>query len=73
MTPGIEAIYRSESRRVLATLIRLPGDFDQAQEAPHEPAPWRASLLASGRAAAPKSLGALRSGPKKPGSAAQRP
>ncbi|MCQ4259967.1 RNA polymerase sigma factor [Stutzerimonas stutzeri] len=29
----IEAIYRSESRRVLATLIRLLGDFDRAEEA----------------------------------------
>jgi RNA polymerase sigma-70 factor (ECF subfamily) len=30
LTPQIEAIYRSESRRVLATLIRLLGDFDLA-------------------------------------------
>lgn len=29
----IEAIYQSESRRVLATLIRLLGDFDRAEEA----------------------------------------
>lgn len=29
----IEAIYRAESRRVLATLIRLLGDFDRAEEA----------------------------------------
>jgi RNA polymerase sigma-70 factor (ECF subfamily) len=29
----IDAIYRSESRRVLATLIRLLGDFDLAEEA----------------------------------------
>ena len=29
----IEAIYRNESRRVLATLIRLLGDFDLAEEA----------------------------------------
>ncbi|TKJ60047.1 RNA polymerase subunit sigma-24 [Pseudomonas sp. CFBP13506] len=36
MTPQIEAIYRSESRRVLATLIRLLGDFDLAEEALHE-------------------------------------
>lgn len=28
-----DAIYRSESRRVLATLIRLLGDFDLAEEA----------------------------------------
>ncbi|MCS3510294.1 RNA polymerase sigma factor [Pseudomonas grimontii] len=36
MTLPIEAIYRSESRRVLATLIRLLGDFDLAEEALHE-------------------------------------
>ncbi|MCF5232730.1 MULTISPECIES: RNA polymerase sigma factor [unclassified Pseudomonas] len=36
MTPQVEAIYRSESRRVLATLIRLLGDFDMAEEALHE-------------------------------------
>ena len=36
MTPQVEAIYRSESRRVLATLIRLLGDFDLAEEALHE-------------------------------------
>lgn len=29
----IEALYRDESRRVLATLIRLLGDFDLAEEA----------------------------------------
>jgi RNA polymerase sigma-70 factor (ECF subfamily) len=29
----IEDIYRSQSRRVLATLIRLLGDFDRAEEA----------------------------------------
>jgi RNA polymerase sigma-70 factor (ECF subfamily) len=32
----LEAIYRSESRRVLATLIRLLGDFDMAEEALHD-------------------------------------
>jgi RNA polymerase sigma-70 factor (ECF subfamily) len=32
----IGAIYRSESRRVLATLIRLLGDFDRAEEALHD-------------------------------------
>ncbi|MCA9755827.1 MAG: RNA polymerase sigma factor [Candidatus Eisenbacteria bacterium] len=32
----VEAIYRSESRRVLATLIRLFGDFDLAEESLHE-------------------------------------
>jgi RNA polymerase sigma-70 factor (ECF subfamily) len=30
---AIESIYRTESRRVLATLIRLLGDFDLAEEA----------------------------------------
>jgi RNA polymerase sigma-70 factor, ECF subfamily len=30
---SIESVYRSESRRVLATLIRLLGDFDRAEEA----------------------------------------
>ena len=30
---AIERIYRAESRRVLATLIRLLGDFDRAEEA----------------------------------------
>ncbi len=29
----IEAVYRAESRRVLATLIRLLGDFGLAEEA----------------------------------------
>ena len=29
----LESVYRSESRRVLATLIRLLGDFDLAEEA----------------------------------------
>ena len=32
----IETIYRSDSRRVLATLIRLLGDFELAEEALHE-------------------------------------
>ncbi len=32
----LDAIYRCESRRVLATLIRLLGDFDLAEEALHE-------------------------------------
>jgi len=32
----IDDIYRSESRRALATLIRLLGDFDLAEEALHE-------------------------------------
>lgn len=32
----VEAIYRAESRRVLATLIRLLGGFEAAEEALHE-------------------------------------
>ena len=56
-------MYRSESRRVLATLIRLVGDFDQAEEALHDafaaaveqwprtgvPANPRAWLITTGR------------------------
>ncbi|MBW8769666.1 MAG: RNA polymerase subunit sigma-24 [Gemmatimonadetes bacterium] len=33
---AVERVYRSESRRVLATLIRLLGDFDRAEEALHD-------------------------------------
>ncbi|MEO7425675.1 MAG: RNA polymerase sigma factor [Fibrobacteria bacterium] len=32
----VEDVYRLESRRILATLIRLLGDFDLAEEALHE-------------------------------------
>jgi len=32
----VEELYRAESRRVLATLIRLLGDFDLAEEALHD-------------------------------------
>jgi len=39
---AIDALYRAESRQVLATLIRLLGDFDRAEEAP-------ASRWAAGR------------------------
>ena len=59
----LNAIYSSESRRVLATLIRLLGDFEQAEEALHEavvaameqwphdgiPANPRAWLISAGR------------------------
>src|SRR5256886_6537105 len=37
-----DAIYRTESRRVFATLIRLLGDFDAAEEAMHDA--FRAAL-----------------------------
>jgi RNA polymerase sigma-70 factor, ECF subfamily len=33
---AVDAVYRSDSRRVLATLIRLLGDFDLAEEALQE-------------------------------------
>ncbi|MCP1727649.1 RNA polymerase sigma-70 factor (ECF subfamily) [Natronospira proteinivora] len=36
ITAQLEAIYRTESRRVLATLIRLLGDFERAEEALQE-------------------------------------
>ncbi len=36
MCPSVEHLYRAESRRVLATLIRLLGDFDLAEEALHD-------------------------------------
>jgi RNA polymerase sigma-70 factor, ECF subfamily len=38
----VEALYRAESRRVLATLIRLLGDFELAEEALHDA--FRAAL-----------------------------
>lgn len=33
---AVETVYRAESRRVLATLIRLLGDFERAEEALHD-------------------------------------
>ncbi len=59
----VDAVYRSDSRRVLATLIRLLGDFDLAEEALHDaftaaverwprdgvPANPRAWLVSAGR------------------------
>src|SRR5688500_18071949 len=36
MHATVDALYRSESRRVLATLIRLLGAFDLAEEALHD-------------------------------------
>ncbi len=60
---AVDAVYRSESRRVLATLIRVLGGFDLAEEALHEafaaaveqwpregtPANPRAWLVSTGR------------------------
>src|SRR3989442_5516236 len=59
----VDAVYRSDSRRVLATLIRLLGDFELAEEALHDafaaaverwprdglPANPRAWLVSAGR------------------------
>jgi RNA polymerase sigma-70 factor (ECF subfamily) len=59
----VDAVYRSDSRRVFATLVRLLGDFDLAEEALHEafasaveqwprdgvPANPRAWLVSAGR------------------------
>src|SRR3954463_15964837 len=39
---GIDSIYRKESRRIFATLVRLLGDFDLAAEALHDA--FRAAL-----------------------------
>ena len=33
---AVDVVYRSESRRVFATLIRILGDFDLAEEALHD-------------------------------------
>src|SRR3954469_8159700 len=38
----VNAVYQAESRRVLATLIRVLGDFDAAEEALHDA--FRAAL-----------------------------
>src|SRR6059058_3424984 len=38
----VDAIYRDESRAVFATLVRLLGDFDRAEEALHDA--FRAAL-----------------------------
>lgn len=32
----LDALYRTDSRRILATLIRLLGDFDLAEDALHD-------------------------------------
>jgi RNA polymerase sigma-70 factor (ECF subfamily) len=39
---SIDAVYRTESRRVFATLVRMLGDFDLAEEALHDA--FRAAL-----------------------------
>jgi RNA polymerase sigma-70 factor (ECF subfamily) len=49
---AVNAVYESESRRVLATLIRLLGDFDSAEEALHDA--FRAALEQWPRDGVPK-------------------
>jgi RNA polymerase sigma-70 factor (ECF subfamily) len=39
---AVDAVYRSESRRIFATLVRVLGDFDVAEEALHDA--FRAAL-----------------------------
>jgi RNA polymerase sigma-70 factor (ECF subfamily) len=48
----VNAVYTSDSRRVLATLIRLLGDFDAAEEALHDA--FRAALEQWPREGVPK-------------------
>jgi len=50
---AVDALYRTESRHVLATLIRLLGDFDLAEEALHEA--FRAALEQWGEQGVPAS------------------
>ena len=52
MRADIDRIYREESRRVLATLIRLLGDFDVAEEALHDA--FTAALEAWSRSGVPR-------------------
>jgi RNA polymerase sigma-70 factor, ECF subfamily len=42
VSESVDAVYRSESRRILATLIRLLGDFELAEDALHDA--FRAAL-----------------------------
>src|SRR5258706_5898741 len=42
MRETVDGVYRAESRRVFATVVRLLGDFDLAEEALHEA--FRAAL-----------------------------
>jgi RNA polymerase sigma-70 factor (ECF subfamily) len=69
----VDAVYRSDSRRIFATLVRLLGDFDIAEEALHDafksaleqwprdgvPANPRAWLVSTGRF---KAIDAIRRG-----------
>src|SRR5260370_35430256 len=84
MRETVDEVYRSQSRRVLATLIRLLGDFDLAEEALQDaftaalaqwpvagvPANPRAWLVAAGRF---KALDGLRRGAPLDASQAEPP
>jgi RNA polymerase sigma-70 factor (ECF subfamily) len=52
VTAMVNTVYESDSRRVLATLIRLLGDFDAAEEALHDA--FRAALEQWPREGVPK-------------------
>ena len=45
----LDSLYRVDSGRILATLIRLLGDFDLAEEAMHEAFAAALGHVASGR------------------------
>src|SRR5216110_2809666 len=75
---AVDAVYRNESRRVFATLVRLLGDFDIAEEAMHEafraaleqwpvegvPANPRAWLVSTGRSRRSTASAATRDSPR---------
>ena len=50
---AVARVYQSDSRRVLATLIRLLGDFDLAEEALHDAVRRGARAVAAWRACPP--------------------
>src|ERR1700709_2533835 len=80
----VDEVYQAESRRVLATLIRLLGDFDLAEEALHDafaaalerwpregpPANPRTWLVSAGRF---KAIDRIRRRGRLPSSGAGRP
>jgi predicted RNA polymerase sigma factor len=48
----VDAVYRAESRRIFATLVRLLGDLDLAEEGLHDA--FRAALEQWGREGVPE-------------------
>jgi RNA polymerase sigma-70 factor (ECF subfamily) len=83
----VDAVYRSESRRLFATLIRLLGDFDLAEDALHDaftealerwtkdgmPANPRAWLVSTGRFKAIDAMGRRARFDASPGNSKPRP